>query len=673
MKLLSPAGNPDSLRAAIAAGADEVYLGVDRYNARNNIPGFDLDSLADGVRLAHIYGVRVALAVNILFADDELADALALVVDAYNRGVDAFIVQDAGLAYLIHTHYPHIVLHASTQMGVHNLEGVQALARLGFRRVVLARETPLDEVRRIRQGSDVEIEYFVHGALCVSFSGNCYLSERLLGASGNRGRCKQLCRQVYTLSKEGVPCAQGYLLSAKDFCLIDRLAQLQAAGVDVLKIEGRARRPAYVALTTRQYYRALHGQPYDMDDLRLAFNRLYTRGYLEGNGNIISPYNNHIGVPVGRVEKVVEGKRFNEVFLTADRPLSSRSTLKLYRAGSEVQTLAAYDLQRRPNGQYRLTTTQRVEVGCSVHLLADAEREAQALAWWRKRPVEVHIEAAVGSPLVGRCTLDGCTVQAEGAVCLAARNQPLTPNDLQDNLAKNDYFAPTVVVERLDAVFLPKRDLNEWRRQLYDRLWQALVARDQHSEDKVTPAIPAPIAPTTVCLVEDCDAPLAGPIAVYSPRQYTMAKVARFTERCNRQGIQPFLDTPHFALAADIATLGTILAHTGVGIVAHNYYALGFDCPILVGSGLNVYNSVTAALYAGPSPLWPRIQGIVAPQCGGILAPYMTLRHCPLKAHLGADCAHCPYQEGMYDYLFENKVLRLKRKRLADCTFYLTD
>ena len=674
MKLLAPVGNMDSLQAAINNGADEIYLGVNRYNARNNIDCFDPTTLCQAVQLAHLYGVRVNLTVNILFADAELTDALRLVVQAYNMGVDAFIVQDSGLAYLIHRHYPAIVLHASTQMGVHNLEGVQALRRLGFRRVVLARETPLTEIKRIRRNSDIEIEYFVHGALCVSFSGNCYLSERLLGASGNRGRCKQLCRQVYTLRKQGVDCTHGFLLSAKDFCLIDRLQQLQQAGVDVLKIEGRARRPGYVALTTRQYRLAIDGQPYDMDKLRLAFNRLYTPGYFEGNGNIISPYNNHIGIKVGTVDNVQSGKRFNEVFLSTDRPIYPKSVLKLYRNNCEVQTLTAYDITPLAKGKYRLTTTQDVQKGCDVHLIADAELEAQALSTPRRRPLHIDVCAAVGHPITATCTLDGCTVTAEGAVCMAARNQPLQLGDLQDNFEKNDIFAPVVQANRLENVFLTKKDLNQWRRTLYADLQAAITARYTRAETSVDIAMPH-VAPTVdVCVVEQCNQPLWGKRAVYSPSDYIAHEVMRFAERCHSQNIQPFLDTPNWASQSDIQILQNIVAQAKVGIVAHNYYALQFDCPILIGGGLNVYNSVSAALYAGKDALWPQVQGIVSSDGKGMTLPYMTLRHCPLKAHLGADCAQCPYQEGMYEYVMENgKVMRLRRKRIGDCTFYLTD
>ena len=245
MKILSPAGDFESLKAAVIAGADEVYLGVRNFNARN-IEGFSLETLKQAVDYAHIFSVKINLAVNILFSDDEIQQALDLIVDAYNLGVDSFIIQDVGLMSLVHENYPQIEVHASTQMGLHNLEGLKALEDLGFSRVVLARETSLSEVKRIKENTSLEIEYFAHGALCVSFSGNCYLSSYLNDASGNRGKCKQLCRLPYEIFVGNEKKADGYLLSAKDFNMTNRLQDLLDAGVDVLKIEGRARRPFYV-------------------------------------------------------------------------------------------------------------------------------------------------------------------------------------------------------------------------------------------------------------------------------------------------------------------------------------------------------------------------------------------------------------------------------------------
>ena len=643
--------------AAVVNGADEVYLGVGGFNARNNIEGFTLDNLQEAVDYAHVYGVRVCLTVNILFADAEMQEAVDLVIAAHNMGVDAFIVQDLGLADILHAHAPEVVLHASTQMGIHNLEGVEAILPYGFRRVVLARETPLEEVKRIRENTDIELEYFVQGALCVCFSGNCYLSERLCDASGNRGKCKQLCRLPYTLSRNGVALKTGYLLSAKDFCMIDRLDDLAAAGVDVLKIEGRARRPSYVAMTTAEYRKALDGKHPDKDRLTLAFNRLYTAGYWDGNGDIISPYNNHIGIAVGKVTEVVKGKRFDEVYFTSDRPIAPRSALKFFVAGQEESTVSAFDL-RVERGGYRLTTTQKVSEGAEVRLITDAKLEAEILAVSCRVPVKMCLTVAVDEPLTARFELDGNTYTFEGIAPQAALNQPLTEEDFRASLDKSPIFEATVSFDKLDDVFLTKKQLNEWRRELFAYIYDIRTAPYRRDLPKIALCeAPAVQRVEDFGLTQSADKIPFAATAIYSPDIYRVSDVARFVENCRTMDAKPYLDLPNYATEEDIAVLKEIIAKTNVGVVANNYYALGLSENVLVGDAMNVYNGYTAAALGSP---------IVS---NGV--PYMTLRHCPMQAHVGGDCAHCAYQEG-YTYTLESgKVLRLTRKKVKTCTFYL--
>ena len=404
MKILSPAGNFECLKAAIFNGADEVYLGVNDFNARNNIDGFNMDNLKQAVDFAHIFCCKVNLAINILFNDDELQNALNTIIDAYNLGVDTFIIQDIALANLVNKHYPEIEIHASTQMGIHNLEGAKAIEQFGFKRIVLARETPLSEIKRIKDNTNFEIEYFVQGALCVSFSGNCYLSSYLCNASGNRGRCKQLCRLPYTLLLNNKPLKKGYLLSAKDFNMIKRLDDLKKAGVDVIKIEGRARRPFYVAAATQEYYKAINKQNIDKTNLQLAFNRDYTEGYFNGNTNIISNFNNHIGIKIGIVDKFKTGKKFNEVYFYASRKLSPKSTLKFLDKENEV-TITAYDLQQLSENYYKITTTQRIPVHSNIHLINDTAIEEEILSRTSKRNINIEITAIKNNPIKANINL----------------------------------------------------------------------------------------------------------------------------------------------------------------------------------------------------------------------------------------------------------------------------
>lgn len=663
MKLLSPAGDFESLKMAVFYGADEVYLGVKDFNARN-IEGFSLTSLRDAVDFAHVYGVKVHLTVNILFSNSELQSALDLVVDAYNLGVDAFIIQDLGLASLISKNYPEICIHASTQMGFHNLEGVQFAKKLGFSRVVLARETPLDEIKRIKQNCDIEIEYFAQGALCVSFSGNCYLSSYLCGASGNRGKCKQLCRLPYKFFEGNKKLAEGYLLSAKDFCMADRLQELKDAGVDAIKIEGRARRPYYVAVATREYRNALDGKPADLSELKLAYNRDFTPGYFDGNGNIISNYKNHIGVQIGKITKVVRGKNFNEIFISSRQKIAPKSTIKTFDGFVEKNTLTLFDIKEVEKNLYRATTTQNVENGLDVNLIIDASKN-DVENFTRKIDISLKVYAFENQKIKAEFIYNNRTYVFEGETCEKAKNQALTEHDICNNFSKNVFFSPTVFVQTQNA-FLTKAQLNNFRRNVYEKITQILTQNNNKKLYKTKIDVNVETkAFEDFEITENSSEIYHNKNVIYSPEIYEIDDIKNFVSNCKKQNKIPYLDTPNFSLEKDVKLLQNIIEKTQTNIIANNYYALAFKTQIVAGWGLNVFNNISANVLGVPTvgaecEVFPKMQ-----------APFMTLRHCPMKSNMGANCSNCPYHEG-FSYQMENgKKLFLKRKKLCSCTFYL--
>ena len=282
LELLSPAGSLDALHAAVCNGADAVYLGVDAFNARHGARNFTLDELPDVVRYCHVRGVAVHLTLNTLVTDREMPDAAEYIAAAAGAGVDAFIVQDLGMVSLCHQIAPKVALHASTQMSLHSLEGVREAAELGLSRAVLARELPRDAIAFICRNSPIEIEVFVHGALCMCYSGQCYMSSVIGRRSGNRGQCAQPCRLPYGYDRF----EDKYPLSLRDNCLIRYLGELDRMGVASIKIEGRMKRPEYVATVTGIYREALDGADVgrgQMEALRAAFSRQgFTQGYYEG-------------------------------------------------------------------------------------------------------------------------------------------------------------------------------------------------------------------------------------------------------------------------------------------------------------------------------------------------------------------------------------------------------
>ena len=282
LELLAPAGSMEALYAAVQNGANAVYLGSGVFNARQGAKNFTPQMLTEAVRYCHVRGVAVHLTLNTLVSDREMADVCALIKSAAASGVDAFIVQDLAVVQLCRQMAPHIPIHGSTQMSIHSLSGVLFCAAMGLSRVVLSRELGRDAIRHITKNSPIEIEVFAHGALCMCYSGQCYLSSVIGGRSGNRGRCAQPCRQSYGYGRW----ESRYPLSLKDNCLLPYVKELENMGVASIKLEGRMKRAEYVATVTNVYRRVLDGEPVTqpmLNALSAAFNRQgFTDGYYNG-------------------------------------------------------------------------------------------------------------------------------------------------------------------------------------------------------------------------------------------------------------------------------------------------------------------------------------------------------------------------------------------------------
>ncbi len=277
-EILAPAGSPEALTAAIRTGADAVYIGGKSYSARNNASNFNDEELAEAVRLCHIHGVKLYLAVNTLISDDEAADFCDFIKKSAEFGVDGFIVQDLGAASIIRSAVPDAVLHGSTQLSVHTAAGAKLLKDMGFSRVVPARELSADTLGKICK-EDIEVEVFVHGALCMSVSGQCYMSAMIGSRSANRGCCGQACRLPFSANGNTNSAA----LSLKDLSLLESTDKLRKIGVDSLKIEGRMKRPEYIAAAVSELKTALDGNSPDMKMLRGIFSRSgFTDGYFSG-------------------------------------------------------------------------------------------------------------------------------------------------------------------------------------------------------------------------------------------------------------------------------------------------------------------------------------------------------------------------------------------------------
>ena len=478
MELLSPAGDEAALRAAVCAGADAVYLGYASFGARAAAANFDAEALERAVAYAHLYRVRVYVTVNTLVKPAEV-DAVRRVLQTIAAcRADAVIVQDLGVARLERENFPGLALHASTQMALHSAAGARFALRHGLRRVVLARECDLPTMAAAAQ-TGAEVEVFVHGALCAGVSGQCLLSSMAGGRSGNRGRCAQPCRQTVTLDG-----ANAAWLSTRDLCLRDQLPLLQQAGVKALKIEGRLKRPEYVAVVTQSYRRALDAlgkgafQPADAAERESLLQVFHRGGFTVGHAlgaedaDVCSATRvNHGGVPVGRITALRGGL----AVLKLEKPLHD---------GDSLRVEATQDVELRYSGPaqtaeatVRLRPDETVRVGDRVCRTADALQleAAQAL---REPPIPVTFTASVcpDGPLRLSVSDGRSTVTVEGEPVQTARNRALTTEAVQRSLSRLGESPFTLAgqpqVETRDA-FVPVAALNALRREALEQLAQA--------------------------------------------------------------------------------------------------------------------------------------------------------------------------------------------------------
>lgn len=702
VEILSPVGNFESLKCAVNNGADAVYLGVSDFNARNNLVNFSMDELKEAVNFAHLFGVKIYLTLNILFKDDEFENVLMVVSKALDAKVDAFIVQDVGLVYLLRTIYPNIVLHASTQMGIENLEGVKFLKRLGFSRVVLARETPLSEIKRIKDNEDIEIEYFVQGALCVAYSGNCYLCSLLADSSGNRGKCKQFCRLPYALTSSKVK-KEGYLLSAKDFCLLPNLKELVNVGVTSLKIEGRARRPGYVGEATYIYKNAvLNDFKYTQNDLinlKKEFNRGdYISGYFYDDKIIYDKAQNHIGVQIGKVVEINSGKKFNEIFIESKEEINKNDGLKFFENEKEIASVGVQDVQKIKGNLYKITTTAKVSRNCVVRKILDATLENEILLRKRKLKVDAKFFAKVGekAKLVLKCGDVQICAYSEESLSLA-ENQPLTFEEAKTQISKlgEDFYLENFDAE-IENVFMRKAVLNEIRRQAQDKLKteilninNSIYSKNMQKSGKNIEIFEKNHKKTTIfasnSLKELEKYTKENQKLIYKFENFNAFEIKSFCKKF--PDCLLYLDMPVLISKQDYDVTKLLLNEiSNLGIVANNYYALEMTDrnKTIVGVNMNVYNSYAVKFYVDNGfkdiiMTQEKIDYESIKNSGANLfmleeyyPEYMFFKHCPIKEHLGGNCLNCLFEKGV-KYRLNNKSFEIVRKKVGSCQFILKD
>ena len=489
VEVLAPAGSYDCFRAAISAGADAVYAGGSRFGARAYADNFSEEELIRAIEEAHLFGKKLYLTVNTLLKDNEIKELSGYLSPLYEKGLDAVIVQDVGVLEYIKSEFPELDIHASTQMTITGYPGAAFFEKAGAVRVVPARELSLAEIREIREHTDLEIECFVHGALCYSYSGQCLLSSVIGGRSGNRGQCAQPCRLPWATDGH-----RKYYMSLKDMCTLDLIPDLIEAGVDSFKIEGRMKKPEYVAAVTSVYrkYTDLYlekgtaGFQIDPEDREMLLD-LYNRGgfhtgyYKQHNGrNMLSlDRPNHAGVPA----VVVNRRRGRKIDGTALTDLKKGDVLELgagkksnYTLGTDLPKGASVSLLLPKDGKAEKGTTfPRVRSESLIQTIRKNFLSARP-----QREAEGFLSLVPGSPARLTVKGGGQSVSVNSEVNVQnAENRPLEAEQLKKRLSKtgeSDFFFSSLKVQMDGDVFLPVQELNHMRRTALEELRQKIVS-----------------------------------------------------------------------------------------------------------------------------------------------------------------------------------------------------
>ena len=502
--LLSPVGDFECLKAAVQNGANSVYFGSNLFSARAYASNFDLDYLEKAIIYAKTRGVKTNLTLNTLIKNNEFNDAFNLAKKAYEFGIDAIIVQDLGLAKQLIKHFPDLDIHASTQMSIHNLQGVLKMQELGFKRIVLSRELSIQEIEYICNNSNIEIETFVHGALCISYSGQCLFSSMIGGRSGNRGKCAQACRLPYELLEDTKKIDSGYLLSPRDLCGLDFIPDLINAGVTCLKIEGRMKNPEYVATVTRIYRKyidlAESGKNYKIDEEdRKTLLQVFNRG-MSSSGHLLSTPNkdlvfkekpNNMGLFLGKVEKYNKNKSYITVKL--NEPIEIGDTISLEK---EDGTYNVSELMLKDKNIKNTFVGQTVTIGRmkgsinlgdkifkmsskKLNLIARESIKSEnrkvglncKIIIKRGLPIELNVTSANNLDIYSNLNI---TCKSE-VIPEDAKNRPLSKDKILTQINKTTdsiYEFKNIDIELDEGLFLPKiSTLNEIRRNALEAVY----------------------------------------------------------------------------------------------------------------------------------------------------------------------------------------------------------
>lgn len=471
--------------AAVAAGADAVYMAGHKFGARAYANNFSIEDIRNLVAHAHLRDIKVYITVNTLIKDEELEQIYQYIIELVEAKVDALIIQDFGIYNIIRKSFPELEIHASTQMAINSLNSARYIEDLGFERVVVGREVDLDEIAEIGKKTSLEIEAFMHGSLCVSVSGQCLISSLIGQRSGNRGRCAQPCRKVYDLKNKDGRIISKYsdsFLSARDLNLIDDIKKLQEIGVYSYKIEGRMKKKEYVYTVVSEYKKALEDKPYDRDRLATVSNRKFTRGLAFGDfgKDYYNEKDSISGELVGHVEKHARTINFRASKNLVKEDIISVENVKNRRFNLTLTE----DLKR---GQvWDLSRYKDLKDGCAVYRIHSKELVDQldhSLEEDIKRPIGLTLSLKKGKKASARIEMDGKTLEVEGDFIIEeSLNRPLSEKKVRsqmDRMGNTIYEIASFDLDMDQDIFIPVSFLNSFRRSITDFLDQELLARKE--------------------------------------------------------------------------------------------------------------------------------------------------------------------------------------------------
>ncbi len=613
MEILAPVGAQQQLIAAVRSGANAVYLGTKAFNARRNADNFYGDSLKNAIEYCHARGVKVYITLNTVITDNEIDEAVKTVQSVARFGADAVIIQDMAMYRIVKSVAPNMPLHASTQMSVHNADGVRALEKLGFSRVVPARELSIEELKIIRAQTDIELEVFVHGALCMSVSGQCYLSSILGQRSANRGLCAQPCRLDFK-SRCG-----GHALSLKDLSVIDRLCELESIGINSAKIEGRMKRPEYVAMATEACKKSLSGEQYDIDSLKAVFSRSgFTDGYISANRgrNMFGYRTKEDVVSAAPILKTIANKYRNEM------PLVKVSMKAIIKSGAPISLFVT-------DGKNSVTVT-----GVSPEIAQNKATE--------KEDIVRLLSKCGGTPFF----TDDITVDIDSGLFVAAKSI----NELRKTALEK------LICKRVDVDIADIFDFKYEKTECVPKpVNQKIYARFE-TKEQICDSVDMMIIDYHI-LYEDralCEKYKGKLIAQLPSLMFSKGAVVEKLSKLKNRGIDtvyaPNIYAFELAKQVGLKVMGGFGLNINNSIALNEYRKMGMsECEVSFECSLERFDRLKKPL-----------------PCGVVIygkMPLMTFRACPIKSESG--CKGCDGKGSLIDRMGNEMVVLCNQKQYA--------